>query len=180
MLVLAGLVVGVVVLIGLLGGDEDDPPRRGPPARIVAVPALGLAFSHPTRWDREVDGKAIRLRSPDGSVIMTFASPVGGNEPAQVKAALERELRRNLDGARVVGDAPGTLGAREVATFEISGRAGDNPVRALAIVEGTEFRTYAITVITPAQPSRARLREVQAILGTVRLTEPVASPRADP
>ena len=176
MLVLAGIAVAVVVVLSLGGDDSGDPPRR-PVARTVAVPGLGMAFSHPSSWTREIDGRVIRLRSPDGSANLTFASPVPGRQPARVKEALERGLRRTLAPARVVGEGPGKLGNRDVTSFEVSGRARGRTVRALGIVDSTPFRTYTVTVVTPARPSRVRLQEVRAILQTVRLTEPVRSNR---
>lgn len=169
---LAGLVVVAFVMAGLL--DDDDPAGVPQPAdRTVLVPQLGLAFVHPGSWPRQIDRRVIRIRSPEGSVTMTFSSPTAGREPARVRTALERGLRRSLEGDRLVADGPGMLGGRDVTSFEMAGRnQADGPVRALGIVESTPFRTYAVTVITPAQPSRVRLREVQEILASVRFSEP--------
>ncbi|MBA3326753.1 MAG: hypothetical protein H0T43_00420 [Solirubrobacterales bacterium] len=175
MLVLAGIVVAVVVVLSLGGDDGDAPPA--PAARTVAVPGLGLAFSHPASWKREIDRRVIRLRSPDGSATLTFASPIAGREPARVTEALRSALRRALAPARVIGEGPGKLGNRDVTSFEVRGRARGKTVRALGIVDSTPYRTYTVTVLTPARPSRMRLQEVRAILQTVRLTEPVRSRR---
>jgi hypothetical protein len=90
-----------------------------------------------------------------------------------VKAALKSALLKRLRPAKVVRDGPGQLGDRQVTSFEISGRASNGPVRALALVDSTPFRTYAVTLLTGERPSRRRLAEVQQILGTVRLTKPV-------
>jgi hypothetical protein len=72
-----------------------------------------------------------------------------------------------------VRDGAGRLGDRQVTSFEVSGRAAKGRVRALALVDSTPYRTYAVTLLTGARPSRRRLAEVQQILGTVRLTKPV-------
>jgi hypothetical protein len=175
-LVLAGLVVAGVVLWPALAGDEDQAARAARAVRIVAIPQLGLAFAHPRSWTRSVKGRVVYLRSPEGAAVMTFAS-VAGRRSTQVKAALLRALRRRLDSSTVVRDGPGRLGPRSVDTFELTGASSGRRERALALVEDTPYRTYAITVLTPARPSRKRLLEATHILASVRLTRPLASKR---
>lgn len=173
-LVLAGLVVGVAVLASVLGRDEDAGSGGARPgARRVSVPPLGLAFTQPAGWERTVDGRVIGLRSPDGTTTLTIASPAAGRQDARVKRALERGLRRRLAPARLVGDAPGQLGTRRVRSVEILGGGRGRRVRALGIVDSTPYRTYAVTVFTPARPSRLRLQQTRTILTSVRLTKPV-------
>ena len=175
MLVLAGLAVGAAVLFSR-SGDEPARTQPAPAARIVSVPPLGLAFRHPASWRRTVDRRVIRLRSPEGDVVMTFASPVAERAPMAVKRALQRSLRERFAPAEIVNDGEGRLGQRTANVFELLGRTdGDDPVRALGIVESTPFRTYAITVITPARPSARRIEQVQEILDSVSLSEPVRS-----
>ncbi len=170
-LVLAGLAVAVAVLWPVLGGgDGEDANAKA--VRLVSVPQLGLAFAHPRSWTRSVKGRVIRLRSPDGSAVMTFASPVAGRQPQRVKAALERELRRQLKPVTVIRDGPGRLGGRKVSTLELRGSTRGGRVRALALVATTQYRTYAVTLLTPARPSRKRLEEVSQILATVDLVKP--------
>jgi hypothetical protein len=175
-LVLAGLVVAGIVLWPVIRGD-DGAPAREPAVRIVSVPDLGLAFAHPRTWKRSVKGKVIRLRSPDGSAVMTIAAPIKGRRPEEVKAALLRALRMRLRRATVVRDGPGRLGERSADSFELVGVGPSGRQRALALVDSTPYRTYAITLLTPARPSRKRLREAAQILASVRLTRPVASKR---
>lgn len=178
MLVLAGLAVAAAVLLSRPDAEPSSAGRTAPEPslRIVSVPALGLAFRHPASWERTADGQVIRLRSPDGSVVMTFASPVEGREPAAVKRTLERALRRRFAPAEKVSDGRGRLGQRRAFTIELLGedRSGDR-VRALAVVDSTPFRTYAITAIAPARPSARRIEQLEDILGSVSLSEPVPS-----
>jgi hypothetical protein len=89
------------------------------------------------------------------------------------KRGAKRALRRRFPPARVVRDAPGLLGNRRASTFELRGHDRHGPVRALVVVEETPHRTYAITQLSGAKPSRRRLREAGGILQTVRLTKPV-------
>jgi hypothetical protein len=171
-LVLAGLVVAAIVLRPALTDDEPPPPKRTPPAgRIVSIPQLGLAFAHPRSWTRSIKGRVIRLRSPEGAAVMTFAS-VGGRRPKQTKALLLKTLRARLKPAVVARDGPGQLGTRTAATFELIGLSPGTRERALVLVGDTEYRTYAITLLTPARPSRRRLLEATQILASVRLTTP--------
>jgi hypothetical protein len=173
-LVLAGLAVAGVILWPALFGDDPAPQQARPPVRLVSIPQLGIAFAHPSSWKRSVGGRVIRLRSPDGAAVMTFAS-VGGRRPKQVKAVLLRTLRARLKPATVASDAPGRLGTRLAASFELVGLGPGTRERALALVEDTAYRTYAVTLLTPARPSRKRLLEATQILASVRLTKPLAS-----
>ncbi|MDQ3631294.1 MAG: hypothetical protein M3417_08540 [Actinomycetota bacterium] len=170
-LLLAGLVIAALVLI-----PRSDGPAavKAPPPlpATVSVPGLGLAFSYPASWKRQVDGRTFRLRSPEGSVILTVASPVAGRRPARVKEALKAALRRRLAPAKVLRDGPGRLGTRKATSFELTGRSGGEPVRALVVVDDTPFRTYAITLVTSASPSGRRLEEAQGVIGSVRLIKP--------
>jgi hypothetical protein len=170
-LMLAGVVVAAVVLWPE-GGSGDGADRQ--PVRLVSVPQLGLAFAQPSTWKQSAEGRVLRLRSPDGSAVLTFSSPVAGRYPERVKEALKSALLKRLKPAEIVRDGPGRLGTRRVNSFELDGFGRrDERVRALALIDSTPYRTYAVTLITPGRPSRRRLAEVQQILRTVRLTKPV-------
>lgn len=170
--VLTGLIVAGVVLWP--GGDEDRAPKaKVQPVRLVSVPQLGLAFAHPSTWSRTASGSVLRLRSPDGSALLTFASPVEGRQPARVKDALKQGLRKRYRPAKIVDEGPGKLGKNKVTTFELQGSGEDDKrVRALVFVGSSQYRTYAVTLITSATPSAKRLVEVQQILATVRFPKP--------
>jgi len=169
--VLGGLVVAAAVLTAR--GNDSPPKPRIQPTRLVSVPQLGLAFAHPRAWKRTVSGQVIRLRSPDRSSVMTFASPVSGRQPARVKRALRVALLDRLKPAKILRDGPAKLGRQEASTFELRGTGPKRRVtRALVFVAGTRFRTYAVTLLTPARPSAKRLAEAQQILATVSLSQP--------
>ncbi|CAA9528401.1 MAG: hypothetical protein AVDCRST_MAG67-4260 [uncultured Solirubrobacteraceae bacterium] len=173
-LVLAGLAVAGVVLWPALDRDDPAPARAAPAVRLVSIPELGLTFAHPRSWKRSVKGRVLFLRSPRRAAIMTFAS-VGGRRPKQVKALLLRTLRGRMDPVSVVRDGPGRLGPRSATTFELTGLTPAGIERALGLVASTAYRTYAITLVTPARPSRRRLLEATQILASVRLAKPLAS-----
>ena len=172
MLLLAGLVVAAVVL-----WPSREPERKPPRFRLVSVPPLGLAFAHPTSWKRTVRNKVITLRSPEGSMLLVFSSPVPRPASGTVKNAAKRALSKRFPPARVVRDGPGLLGNRRASSFELRGHDRHIPIRALVLVDETPHRTYAITLLSGARPSRRRLREAGGILQTVRLTKPVRVPR---
>jgi hypothetical protein len=167
-LVLAGIVIAAFVLWPEGGSDQSSQA----PVRLVSVPQLGLALAHPRSWKQSAERRALRLRSPDGSAVLTFASPVAGRHSEPVKAALKRALLKRLKPATVVRDGPSQLGNRRVTSFEINGRTRVGRVRALALVGSSPYRTYAVTLLTGEQPSRRRLAEAQQILATVRLVQP--------
>lgn len=173
--VLCGLVVAAVVLWP--GGDDGDSAApKVAPVRIVSVPQLGISFAHPRAWRRTIVKRVIRLRSPDGAAVLTFASPVAGAHALQVQADLKAELRKRFPRAKVVRNGPARLGARDGRSLELSGIGAGGRMRVLVVVASTRFRTYTATLLTPARPSAKRLAEVQQILATVRLTEPTAKP----
>ena len=169
-LVLGGLAVAAVVLLPKIGGG--DRAASTPSVRLVSVPQLGLAFAHPRSWKRTVDGRVIRVRSPDGTAVVTLSSPVAGRHSKAVKAALLRGLKQRLKEVSVLREGRGRLGTRTVDSVEVSGFGETRRVRALGLVGSTSYRTYAVTVLTPLHPSEKRLAEVARILATVRLTKP--------
>lgn len=171
-LLLAGIAIAVVVLWP--GGRDGPAAPRKLPVRFVSIPPLGMAFAHPTSWKRTLRGRVIDLRAPGGSVLMLFSSPVAKPAVRSVKAAAERELRRQFAPAKVVREGPQRLGARMVPSFELKGRDKAGAVRALVLVDSTAYRTYAVTVLTGATPSRRRLDEARAIISTVRFGKPQA------
>ncbi len=174
--VLAGLIVAGVVL-----WPRDDPPPAKPkiqPARLVSVPQLGLAFAHPRTWKRTVSGRVLRLRSPDRSSVMTLSSPLEGAHTQAVKRAIKDALLRRLKPARILRDGPAKLGSRPVTSFELRGRGQRKQItRALVLVGSSTYRTYAVTLLTPARPSARRLAESQQILSTVTFSRPLRKKR---
>jgi hypothetical protein len=173
-LLLAGVAVALAVIVPALSGDDEDGARSaGPAVRVASVPSLGLAFAYPRSWDTRADGRVLRSRSPEGSAILTLASPVSGRQSPRVEAALVQTLRSRYAPARVLRRGLGRLGGRRARSVELSGRAQGRPVRALTLVTSTQYRTYAVTLLTSARPSRRRLTQVAGILRTLRLSKPV-------
>jgi hypothetical protein len=173
--VLCGIVVAAIVLWPE-GDDRGDPPKIQP-VRIVSIPQLGITFAHPRTWRRTVAGTVIRLRSPERAAVLTFSSPTAGRHVERLKADLKELLRKRFGNARIARDGPAKLGSRRATSFEMDGvTAGGKETRALVVIAGTQWRTYAVTLLTPGLPSAKRLAEVQQMLATVRLFKPTAAP----
>lgn len=175
--VLGGLVVAAIVVWpngGSPSSGKPVPPAKIQPVRIVSVPQLGLAFAHPRAWTASVSGRVIRLRSPDGSGLLTFTSPTAGHHTQRVRSETQRELLDRFAPAKIVRQGPAKLGSQPATSFELTGFSPDNDnVRVLVVIASTAERTYSVTLLTPLKPSAKRLAEVQQILATVRLTKPV-------
>lgn len=168
--VLAGLIVAGVVL----WPDGSDRPRaRGiQPTRIVSIPQLGLTFAYPSTWERTVSGLVVSLHAPAGGAVMTFSSPVKGRETDRVLADTKDALRKRFAPAKIVHKGPAKLGSRKVTSFELQGTEAGKPIRALELIGSSRYRTYVVTLLTPARPSAKTLAEAQEVLATVRLVEP--------
>jgi hypothetical protein len=173
-LLLAGVAVAVVVLWP--GGDPKPAKTRTIPARIVSVPPLGIGFEHPTSWKRKVSKAVIGVRSPEGSVVVFFSSPLARPAIEEVRRGARKELLKQFAPAKIVKETDAPLGLRSVPSFELLGKDHGKAVRALEMVDATKYRTYAVTVVTSANPSRRRLKEARAIISTVRFGKPEAVP----
>jgi hypothetical protein len=175
-LLLAGIVVAVLVLWPR--GDDDDKQATKPlPVRIVSVPPLGLGFVHPRDWKRTVSGKVIRLTSPDRSLILLFSSPYDRPGREDAKTQSKAALLKQFAPATIVRDGPSQLGAREVPSFELTGKNDQAKLmRALVLVDSTQWRTYVVTMLTGENPSARRVAEARKILGTVSFSKPTTSP----
>jgi hypothetical protein len=169
--VLAGLIVAGVVL---WPGDDGGRPRAAgtQPARIVSIPQLGMTFAYPSTWERTVSGLVVSLHAPADAALMTFSSPVKGRETDRVLADTKDALRKRFAPAKIVHTGPAKLGSRKVTSFELRGDDGGEPVRALALIGSSRYRTYVVTLLTPARPSAKTLAEAQELLSTVRLVQP--------
>ena len=172
------LMVGIVVAAVVLWPGGEDPPAKPKklPARIVSVPPLGMGFVHPTSWKRKVTKAVIGLRSPEGSIVVFFSSPTARPARDEVRAGARKQLLKEFAPAKIVNEGTEQLGARKVPSFELRGKEKGKTVRVLELVDETKYRTYAVTIVTSANPSRRRLQEARAIISTVRFTKPKTTP----
>jgi hypothetical protein len=180
-LLLAGIVLATIVLWpgGGRGGQTATHPAPPPrtsrlPVRIVSVPALGLAFAHPTTWTRTVEGQVFSLRSPDRSIQVIVSSPLARPAQLEAKDSAKTALLAQFSPAKVVRDGPEKLGGDQATSFELAGRDDGKPVRALVLVASTDYRTYVVTLLTGEHPSRSRLRQARQILATMQFGKPGA------
>ncbi len=169
-LLFAGIVVAVAVLWP--GGDAAPKKAGKLPIRIVSVPQRGWGFAHPTNWDRNVSRDVIRLRSPDGSISMFFSSPAARPAVEAVRAGVKQTLLKQFAPAKIVHEGNEPLGQLDVPAFELRGKEKGKVVRALEMVYATQYRTYAVTVVTGEHPSGPYFKQARAIIGTVRFTKP--------
>jgi hypothetical protein len=169
-LLFAGIVVAAAVLWP--GGDASPKKASKLPIRIVSVPQRGWGFAHPTTWDRSVSKEVIRLRSPDTSVSMFFSSPVARPAVDSVTAAVKQTLLKQFAPAKIVHEGNEPLGQLSVPAFELRGKEKGKVVRALEMVYATQYRTYAVTVVTGEHPSGPYFKQARAIIGTVRFAKP--------
>ena len=178
-LLLAGVIVGMIVLWPSSDDGDKPPPAKGKPlpVRIVSVPPLGLGFVHPKTWTRTVHERVISLRSPDRSIELFISSPYAKPAREAAKSVTKTTLLERFSPATIVRDGPEQLGGRTVASFELVGKDKGKPIRALVLAASTDYRTYVVTLLSGEHPSRARLREARQILGTVRFGRPVAPSR---
>jgi hypothetical protein len=174
------LLVGIVVAAVVLWPDDQSAKPKKLPARIVSVPPLGLGFVHPTSWKRKVSKAVIGLRSPEGSIVIFLSSPAARPARDEVRAGAKAQLLKQFKPATIVNEGSDRLGVRNVPSFELRGKDNGKAIRALELVDETKYRTYAVTVVTSANPSRARLKEARAIISTLRFTKPKTAPAPAP
>jgi hypothetical protein len=170
-LVLAGITIAAIVLWP--DGDGDKTAVKPLPVRIVSIPPLGIGFAHPRTWKRSVSGETLRLTSPDGSLVLIFASPFDrpGAQFAQHEA--RTTLLKRFAPAKIVSERRAPLGRMGlVRTFELTGERDNRLIRALVYTTATQWRTYVVTMLTGENPSKRRLTEANEILDTVSFSKP--------
>jgi hypothetical protein len=169
-LVLAGIIVAAVVL---WPSGSDKTAVKPLPIRIVSVPPLGIGFAHPRDWKRTVSGETLRLTSPEGSLVLIFASPFDRPGADFAKHEALTTLLKRFAPAKIVHQGRSPLGRMgDVRTFELTGTRGEEVVRALVYVTATQWRTYVVTMLTGENPSKRRLTEARRILATVSFSKP--------
>ena len=174
--VLCGLVVAAIVLWP--SGEDAPAPADADPAGADRVGARARAR---VRAPAHVEAQRRRPRDPAAQPRARHGADVhvaDRRQPHQARqgrrssACCARASRRR----RSCATGPGRLGARPASTFELEGFGPEGRVRALVVVASSRHRTYAVTLLTPIQPSAKRLAQVQQILATVRLVEPRRGP----
>ena len=169
-LVLAGLVIAVLVL----RPEGDDKQAAKPlPVRIVSIPPLGIGFAHPREWKRTVSGETLRLTSPDGSLVLIFASPIDRPVAQFAQHEARTALLKRFAPAKVVSERRAPLGRMGlVRSFELTGERNHRLIRALVYVTATDWRTYVVTMLTGENPSKRTLTAANRILDTVSFSKP--------
>ena len=184
--VVGGLIVAAIVVWP--SGGSSTPGEAKPPAKIQQLwvqsrsRSSGLAFAHPRAWTASVSSRVIRLRSPDGSGVLTFTSPTVGHHTQRVRSETQRELLNRFAPAKIVRQGPAKLGTQPATSFELTGFRPDNDnVRVLVLVASTLDRTYTVTLVTPLKPFRqAPCRGAADPRHRPSYTKPVAVPARSP
>ncbi|MGH8571641.1 MAG: hypothetical protein ACREX8_03570, partial [Gammaproteobacteria bacterium] len=176
--VLAFVLFSMVVLLGvfLLRGSGDDDgsksdtaasaPRAG---RVVVNREIGARIRKPRGWAVKRGKRAITLRSPDSTTIMSISQPPGGVRNRAVLGSavdvIERGYRR-VKARRLQGKVAGLPTVSRVVSA-----TNKRGVRLNILVSAPQGRRRAWLVEIFSGPgARAkRLPEAQVALGTLRL-----------
>jgi hypothetical protein len=117
----------------------------------------GYAVSYPPAWDLTRSGSAIKLVSPDDSVVVSLGRGQKGSVDRAAQA-LVAEIRSTYHGTRVLGSEPQTIGGAPALAISGTGRNDTGVgIRFVAIaVQGPAGNTFAITAFTvmDADPDR--------------------------
>ncbi|HEV2769911.1 MAG TPA: hypothetical protein VGV40_06985 [Solirubrobacteraceae bacterium] len=137
---------------------------------------LAVQLSYPLTWERRSKDGVTRLKSPDRSMTIAMASPVGPGNVRQVRSDTERALREAYGPARVVARGRGLVSrqpalATEFAATDRRGR----PLRILSIVASSGFRTYSLALFSNPRPDLRRYTEAQMILRSLHFIRPSGS-----
>lgn len=170
------LLVAVPLTIALRGGGGDQGESAAAPRPELGERQrdrrLGIALRLPPGWDRDRKAGALRLRSPDRSVLITFSAPGPARDARAVhRAALDavaasyRRVRiRSREGQARLGGRP----ARVAAIAARHPRRGERLRVLVATATGSD-RAYLVQVFAAGRRPPPALVEAQATIAALRL-----------
>lgn len=177
----AGLLLGGWALLG--GGGDGSPAATSQPATTPAAatavrtvsatyPRFGLRFARPAAWRSAVKRGSLGITSTDRTISVAVSMPPG-RPAARIISRTDRVELRRLFHAREVGRQRSHLGPLATTITELVGRtAKHHRVRILAMAVSSRYRTYSVQVFTVLKPQRRHLREVEALLASLRFSAP--------
>ena len=168
--------VAVILAVVLLrsSGDDGDSKKRdaqsGPRARRVVVNrAIGARIRKPRGWSVKRGERAITLRSPDSTTIMSISQPPGAVSSRDLVSSAVAAIRQDY---------------RRVSTRRLAGKVAGLPTVS-RVVSATNKRRVRLNILVSAPQGRGRawlvevfsgpgarvkrLPEAQVALGTLRL-----------
>lgn len=175
--VAAALLVVVAAVALVAGGGSGDEPARTAPAvplpraeGVVDDPGVGVAARRPEGWDADRRRGAVRLVSPDSSVIVAVSAPARAREYERVLDSAVAALRAQYrDVAVRPGDGRAIARRPTVSAVVSATNARGTDVRVLvAAVRGQE-QAYLVEVFAAEGASERRLAEAQTVIGTLQL-----------
>lgn len=163
----------VVVVVVRVSGD-DEPGKKADPqtlrtGRVVKNGAIGAEIRRPKGWRVKAKGRAITMRSPDSSTIMSISQPPGAkNGPGVLRTAVAaiREQYRGVSTRRFRGKVAGLPTTSRVVAA--TNRRGVRLNILVAAPQG-RARAWLVQVFSAPGARDSRLPEAQASLGTLRL-----------
>jgi hypothetical protein len=174
-LILLFMVLNVVIIAAVLifkDSDSDDSkesvriPRAG---SVVVNRAIGARIRMPRGWLRERHRRAIVLRSPDSTTIMSISEPPGADSSRAVLGAAVDAIRRGYRRVRVrrIGGKVAGL----PAVNRVVSATNKRGIRLNILVSAAQGRRRAwlIEVFSGPGARGERLPEAQVSLGTLRL-----------
>lgn len=175
------VLVNVVVIVGVLllkgtdeGADAGGPkrlaPQRVPQAgRVVVNDTIGASIRAPIGWGVEGRDRAIVLRSPDSTTIMSIAEPPGGGSSGELLGSAVGAVQqryRDVTARPLHGQVAGLPTVSRV--LSATNRRG---VRLNVLVSSPQGRgrAWLVQVFSGPGARARRLPEAQVALGTLRL-----------
>lgn len=170
--VLANVAV-VLGVVFLRGSDDKDSKDKTPPipraGRLVVNRAIGARIHRPRGWTAKRADRAITLRSPDSTTIMSISQPPGATSNRAVLSSAVSVIEQSY---------------RSVKARPIRGKVAGHPTVS-RVVSATNKRGVRLNILVSAPQGRnrawlvevfsgpgaraKRLPEAQVALGTLRL-----------
>lgn len=179
----AALLVVVVVAIAVNavagGDDEQDPapaaPLPAPPApRTEGVfndPRVGVIAARPEGWDAERRRNAVRLVSPDESVVVAVSSPARARDYEDVLESAVAALESQYQDVSVTeGDGRTIAGLPTVSAVVSATNARGTDLRVLVAAVKGRREAYLVQVFSAADAQERRLAEAQTVIGSLQLS----------
>lgn len=169
-LVNVAVILGVVLLQGSGEDSKDDTAQGAPRAgKVVIHRAIGARIRKPKGWKVRRVGRAITLRSPDSTTLMSISQPPGGVQNREVlrsAVAVIGQGYRRVKARRLPGKVAGLPTVSRVVSA--TNRKG---VRLNILVAASQGRgrAWLVQVFSGPGARAKRLPEAQVALGTLRL-----------
>jgi hypothetical protein len=171
--------LAVAAVVALVAGGGSGEEEEGPPAPVVPVPRaegvfndprVGVIARRPEGWDAGRRRGAVRLVSPDRTVIVAVSSPAPAAEYERVLDSAVAALRRQYGDAEVRAGDGRAIARRPTVSAVVSGtNARGTDVRVLvAAVRGQE-EAFLVQVFAAEGASEQRLAEAQTVISTLQL-----------